>query len=65
MKINHKRTKGIKMKTFEFEVPCSYHYTIKANTEKEAREILIKKGGLDIDGELCLDEDNYKQAKLI
>ena len=28
-----------KMKTFEFEVPCSYHYTIKANTEEEAREI--------------------------
>jgi len=28
-----------KKKTFEFEVPCSYHYCIEAETEEQARKI--------------------------
>jgi hypothetical protein len=55
----------MKKKLFEFEVPCSFHYEIEANTEEEARKILIERGGIDIDGNLCLEEENYKKAKLI
>ena len=50
------------MKTFEFDVPCTYHYVIKARSEKEARKILVEKGGIDIQGYLCLEEDNYRKA---
>ena len=54
------------MKTYRFEVPCWYAYSIKANSEKQARKILVKEGGLEIDGELCeMDERDYKKAKLI
>ena len=53
------------MKTFEFEVPCTYHYVIKARSEKEARKILVEKGGIDVQGSLCLEEDNYKKARII
>ena len=52
-------------KTFEFEVPCSYHYCIEAETEEQARKILVEKGGLDIDGDLCIEEKNYRNAILI
>ena len=51
-------------KKFIFDVPCYYVYEIKAETEKQARQILIKDGGLSLDGNLSLDEDNYKQATL-
>ena len=54
------------MKTYRFEVPCWYVYNIKAKSEKQARKILVKEGGLEIDGELCeMDERDYKKAKLI
>ena len=54
------------MKTYRFEVPCCYAYNIKAKSEKQARKILVKEGGLEIDGELCeMDERDYKKAKLI
>ena len=54
------------MKTYKFEVPCSYVYDIKAKSEKEARKILIKEGGLSIGGELCeMDEREYRKAELI
>ena len=42
-------------KTYQFDVPCVYYYEIDANTEEEARLILNKKGGIEIDGELCLE----------
>ena len=35
------------MKKFIFDVPCYYVYEVEAKTEKEARKILIKDGGLD------------------
>ncbi len=54
------------MKTYRFEVPCWYAYNIKAKSEKQARKILIKEGGLDIGGELCeMDERDYRKAALI
>ena len=52
------------MKKFIFDVPCYYVYEVEAKTEKEARKILIKDGGLDLMGDLSLDESNYKKATL-
>tara|TARA_R100001463_G_scaffold118154_1_gene173808 strand:+ start:540 stop:830 length:291 start_codon:yes stop_codon:yes gene_type:complete len=52
-------------KTYQFDVPCVYYYEINADTEVQARKILLDKGGLDIEGNLCLDEDNYKRAELV
>jgi len=52
-------------KTYQFCVPCSYYYEIEANTEEEARQILIEKGGIDIDGELLIENDDYRQADCI
>ena len=54
------------MKEYKFEVPCWYAYNIKAKSEKKARKILIKEGGLGIGGELCeMDERDYRKAELI
>ena len=50
---------------YQFEVPALFSYEIEAKTEKEARKILIDRGGIDIDGELLIESENYKQAKLI
>ena len=52
-------------KTYQFDVPCVYYYEIDADTEEEARKILVDKGGLDLDGDLCLDEEDYKEAQLV
>ena len=52
-------------KTYKFTVPCAYYYEIEANTEEEAREILLEKGGIDIEGELLLDDDAYRTADCI
>ena len=52
-------------KTYQFDVPCVYYYEIDANTEEEARLILNKKGGIEIEGELCLESENYNQAQLV
>jgi hypothetical protein len=38
------------MKEYLFDVPCYYVYSVKAKTEKQAREILIKDGGLETNG---------------
>ena len=48
--------------TYEFYVPCHYRYEIKAESEEQARRILCEKGGLDIDGELLLEPNNFKNA---
>jgi hypothetical protein len=52
-------------KTYQFDVPCVYYYEIDANTEEQAKKILQQKGGISIDGDLLIDEDNYKQATLV
>ena len=62
---NRKRG-NMKAKIYKFEVPCWYAYSIKAKSEKQARKILIKEGGLGIGGELCeMDERDYRKAELI
>ena len=53
------------MKTYQFDVPCTYYYEIDAETEEQARQILISKGGIDIEGDLLLEQGDYEQAKLI
>jgi hypothetical protein len=45
-------------------VPCSYFYEIFANSENQARKILLNGGGLDIEGKLFLDDNAYKDAEL-
>ena len=52
-------------KYYTFSVPCEYIYTVTAESEEEARELLIKEGGLSLDGELQLEEHNYTQAELL
>ena len=52
-------------KTYQFCVPCSYYYETEAETEEEARQILIEKGGIIIEGELLIDSDDYKKADCI
>ena len=51
-------------KLYRFKVPCSYFYEIFANSENQARKILLKGGGLDIEGNLFLDDNAYKDAEL-
>lgn len=53
------------MKKYQFEVPALYSYEIEAETEEDARKILVERGGIDIDGELLIESENYNQAKLI
>ena len=57
--------KAKKEKYFVFSVPTAYVYEIQAETEKEAREILVEHGGIEIYGEQCemLAED-YENAEL-
>ena len=52
-------------KTYTFSVPCSYVYEIEAETEEKAKEILIEKGGFEISGELCLEDDSYRKAECL
>ena len=51
-------------KEYLFSVEATYKYKIVANNEQEARQILEEQGGLDIEGELCIDIDNYSNAYL-
>lgn len=64
MKTQNKNTEQ-KDKYFVFSVPTAYIYEIQAKTEKEAREILVKHGGIEIYGNQCkmLTED-YENADL-
>jgi hypothetical protein len=51
-------------KLYRFKVPCYYFYEIFANSESQARKILLKHGGTDIEGELFFDDNAYKDAEL-
>ena len=53
------------MITFKFAVPCCYTYEIEAENEGEARKILQEQGGLDIRGDLEIDEVDYQYATLL
>jgi hypothetical protein len=52
------------MKTYTFSVPCSMLYYIDAKSKKQAKEILQKRGGVDIKGELLIDAHDYHEAYL-
>jgi hypothetical protein len=54
-----------KDKYFVFSVPATMVYEIQAETEEEAREILMEEGGINILGDLCdMTSEDYAQADL-
>ena len=56
---------GAKDNTYVFSVPTAYIYTIDADTEEEARDILADAGGLDLFGELVdVTRKDYQNATL-
>ena len=58
-------SKKKKDKYFVFSVPTAFIYEIQAETEEEAREILVEEGGLSIFGEQCdITSEDYSQADL-
>ena len=53
-------------KDFKFSVSAVLTYTVEAETEEEAHNILIEKGGLDITrDDILVDKDDYKNATRI
>lgn len=59
------KEKDKKDKYFVFSVPTAFVYEIQAETEEEAREILVEEGGLSIFGEQCdMTGEDYAQADL-
>jgi len=59
------KSKKKKDKYFVFSVPTAFIYEIQAETEEEAREILVEEGGLSIFGEQCdMTSEDYAQADL-
>jgi len=59
------KTQKKKDKYFVFSVPTAFIYEIQAETEEEAREILVEEGGLSIFGEQCdMTSEDYAQADL-
>ena len=57
--------KAKKEKYFVFSVPTAYIYEIQAETEKEAREILVEHGGIEIHGDQCeMTSEDYENADL-
>ena len=54
-----------KRKEFTFSVPCSLEYRIFAHNEKEAKDILLEKGGYEIQGEISVEGSDYDNAILI
>ena len=51
-------------KKYIFDVPCFYVYEVKAETEEQARKILVEDGGLQLEGNLSLERNDYLDAKL-
>ena len=59
------KTQKKKDKYFVFSVPTAFIYEIQAETEEEAREILVEEGGVNIFGEQCeMMIQDYAQADL-
>ena len=51
-------------KDFKFSVNAVLTYTVEAETEDEARKILVEDGGLQLEGNLSLESNDYLDAKL-
>ncbi len=64
--IEHKKEKGNNMKTFTFSVPASLMYDIEAETEEEARKLLVQEGGLSIlADDTIVEKSDYEMAECI
>ena len=65
VKVIEVTNKAKKEKYFVFSVPTAYIYEIQAETEKEAREILVEHGGIEIHGDQCeMIAEDYQNADL-
>ena len=54
------------MKTFTFSVPASLMYDIEAETEEEARKLLVQEGGLSIlADDTIVEKSDYEMAELV
>tara|TARA_R100000951_G_scaffold76981_1_gene64983 strand:+ start:1117 stop:1302 length:186 start_codon:yes stop_codon:yes gene_type:complete len=53
------------LETYTFSVPCSMVYDVDAQSEKEAREILLRNGGIDLKGEVLIEYGDYLDAYLV
>ena len=54
-----------KKNTYVLSVPATYFYEIDADTEEEARALLMKEGGIEIFGELGeITHKDYLNATL-
>ena len=49
---------------FVFSVPCFMNYSIVAESKEQARTILLE-GGIEIDGDLSLEAEDYHRAELV
>ena len=59
------KTDLTKKNTYVFSVPATYFYEIDADTEEEARELLVDKGGIDFFGQLGeITHKDYLNATL-
>ena len=57
--------KGNNMKEFRFGVSAVLTYTVEAETEEEARKLLVKEGGLSIlADDTLVDKMDYEMADL-
>ena len=53
------------MKEYTFAVPCQYTYSITAESEDKAREILIADGGRTVGGQFAIEDKDYEDATLM
>ncbi len=54
-----------KKNTYVFGVPAMYFYTIDADTEEEARKLLVEEGGIEYFGQLGeITHKDYLNATL-
>jgi hypothetical protein len=59
------KTQKKKDKYFVFSIPVAMIYEIQAETEDEAREILVEEGGINIFGDLSeMTHEDYSKADL-
>lgn len=53
------------IETYTFSVPCSMVYDIEAQSEEEARKLLLERGGYSVRGEIVIDGFDYQEAILV
>ena len=59
------KTAPTKKNTYVLSVPATYFYTIDADTEEEARQLLVDEGGIEFFGQLGeITHKDYLNATL-